>query len=201
MAHPFSSTGGLMALSLLLTAVPISAADTLTPECRAAVSVVTAASAMALMMSGQDAETKDRALALTLDMDSVIARSCGMSPEDAHKSVQTILKTTAPAVVKPPRTRITQEQFDNSKVGSMYTCKEIASKTARTKAVSTFARGIAYIRSQDPSVDNLHEDYATMAKYQTLRIESEGSADNFYRFACSEVASNIERSIANGTIK
>lgn len=69
-------------------------------ECDAAVRVVTVATGIGLVTVGKDHETQAKALSLIKDMEVVLQRSCGLSPDASHRIVQSILRDVASGLTK-----------------------------------------------------------------------------------------------------
>ena len=100
-----------------------------------------------------------------------------------------------------PASRITQEQFDSSRVGTVYVCWSVALRTKRDGDAETVSRGLAWMKKENPALEALHSDYMHMAGLQVQRIETREGFESYYRLACAEPVANMARAIQQGMIK
>lgn len=99
------------------------------------------------------------------------------------------------------QSQITQEQFDRSHAGTMYTCWAVALRTRRDLDTEVLSRVLAWMKKDDPTMESLHSDYMYMAGLQVQRIEAREGFENYYRIACAEPVANMQKAINQGMIK
>ena len=100
-----------------------------------------------------------------------------------------------------PQLQMTQEQFDRSRVGTMYTCWAVALRTRRDGDTEVLSRVLAWMKKDDPTMESQHIDYMSMAGLQVQRIEAREGFENYYRIACAEPVAKMQKAITQGMIK
>ena len=97
--------------------------------------------------------------------------------------------------------RMTQKQFDSSRTGTVYSCWAVALRTDRNGDAETFAKMLAWAKTQDPALAGMHSDYLYYAGLHVQKIASGEGFESYYRIACSEPVARVKQAIDQGMMK
>lgn len=97
--------------------------------------------------------------------------------------------------------QLTQEQFDNSRFATMYTCWAIALRTNRAGDSDVLSRTITWANKADSTTDALHQRYMHLAGVQLQRIEVQRGFESYYQAACAAPVARMQQAIQQGMVK
>lgn len=91
-------------------------------------------------------------------------------------------------------TTVTQEEFERSSVGVMYTCMAIAISARNIEDANLLVATINAMNSTFESAKRQHDDFMKLAARASANLESSGLANQFYAEECKGPIANMRQS-------
>jgi hypothetical protein len=92
-----------------------------------------------------------------------------------------------------PPTTVTQEEFEKSSVGVMYTCLAIAIGARNNEDANLLLGMINAMNTKFESAKKQHDDFMKLAARASANLESSGLANKFYEEGCKRPIANMRQ--------
>lgn len=92
----------------------------------------------------------------------------------------------------PLSSGMTQEQFNKSRVATLYSCWGLATRTDRDADSVALSKILLSLRRADPDMEAKHTDFLHFAGLHVAELEQSDRIESYYRLACAEPVQRLK---------